>query len=119
MVVNGGVIDRDAAILQHKFEIAVADGELEIPAHGPKDHLGSELSPLELLAPIPHCRPRLASNRTDLTRGTAASKARNRTMASAGMRKVQLRLCSKLRNSAFMPHVIHKLMECVTLCLLS
>ena len=50
---NGGVSDRDAAILQHKFEIAVAGGELEIPAHGPKDHLGGELSSLELLASPP------------------------------------------------------------------
>jgi hypothetical protein len=53
---NGGVIDRDTAILQHKFKLSVADGKLEIPAHGPTDHLRSELSPLELLAPIPHCR---------------------------------------------------------------
>ena len=76
---NGGVIDRDAAILQHKLKIAVADGESEIPAHGPKDHLGSELSPLKLLASIPHSRPRLAFNRTDPTRGAAAPKPRNRT----------------------------------------
>jgi hypothetical protein len=62
-----------------RSKIAVADGELEIPAHGPKDHLGSEWSPLELLAPIPHCRPRLASNRTDPTCGAAAPKPRNRT----------------------------------------
>src|ERR1700689_1910762 len=41
--------------------------------------LGSELSPLELLASIPHSRPRLAFNRTDPTRGAAAPKPRNRT----------------------------------------
>jgi hypothetical protein len=76
---NGSVIDPDAAILRHKFKIAVADGELEILPHSPKDHLGSELSPLEVLARIPHRRPRLASNRTDPTRGTAAPKPCNRT----------------------------------------
>src|SRR3984885_6655314 len=42
--------------------------------------LGSELSPLELLASIPHSRPRLAFNRTDPTRGAAAPKPRNRTV---------------------------------------
>ena len=79
---NGDVIDRDAAILQHKFKIAVADVGLEIPAHGPKDHLGSVLSALELLAPIPDRRPRFAPNRTDPTRGAAAPKPRNRAPAS-------------------------------------
>src|SRR3984885_5795156 len=42
--------------------------------------LGSELSPLELLASIPHSRPRLAFNRTDPTHGAAGPKPRNRTV---------------------------------------
>jgi hypothetical protein len=85
---NGGVIDRDATIMQHKFKIVVADRELEIPPHSPKDHLSSELSPLELLARMPHRRPRLVPNRTDPTRGAAALKPRNRTEQSPVRRAV-------------------------------
>src|SRR3954453_12345491 len=44
------VVDRDTAVLQHQFEIAVADREHQIPAHGPQDHRGRELPALELLA---------------------------------------------------------------------
>src|SRR4051794_13056614 len=46
---DGGVIDRDAAVLQHEREIAIADREHQIPAHRPEDHLGSELPALEHL----------------------------------------------------------------------
>ena len=53
---DGGVVDRDAAIMQHKFEIAIADRELEIPAHRPEDHLGGELPSLErLILPYSCC----------------------------------------------------------------
>src|SRR3954464_592120 len=44
------VVHRDPAVLQHQFEIAVADREHQIPAHGPQDHLGRELPALELFA---------------------------------------------------------------------
>src|SRR5580692_2405518 len=41
------VVDLDAAIEQHELQITVADGKHQIPSHGPKDHLGCELAPLE------------------------------------------------------------------------
>src|SRR4051812_22869525 len=47
---QGRVVDRDATVLQHQFEIAVADREHQVPAHGPQDHLGRELPALERLA---------------------------------------------------------------------
>src|SRR5215204_6664446 len=47
---EGRVVDRDPTVLQHQFEIAVADREHQIPAHGPQDHLGRELPALEVLA---------------------------------------------------------------------
>jgi hypothetical protein len=31
------VVDLDAAVEEHEFQIAVADGEHQIPSHGPKD----------------------------------------------------------------------------------
>src|SRR5215212_5343573 len=50
---EGRVVDRDTAVLQHQFEITVADREHQVPAHGPQDHLGRELPALERLA-LPH-----------------------------------------------------------------
>ena len=47
---EGCVVHRDATVLQHQLEIAVADREHQVPAHGPQDHLGRELPALELLA---------------------------------------------------------------------
>ena len=47
---KGRVVHLDPTVLQHQFEIAVADREHQIPAHGPQDHLGRELPALELLA---------------------------------------------------------------------
>jgi len=41
------VIDRHAAVGQHPFQVAVADRELQVPAHRPQDHLGRELPTLE------------------------------------------------------------------------
>lgn len=69
--------------LWHKFEIAIADGEQKIPVHHPEDHLGVELSPLELFAPT-HCRPRRASNHADLTRGPAVPNLCNGTPITVG-----------------------------------
>src|SRR4051812_41416008 len=36
------MIHRDAPIGEHRLEIAIADRKLQIPAHGPEDHLGRE-----------------------------------------------------------------------------
>src|SRR5215210_9560604 len=47
---EGRVVDRDPTVLQHQFEITVADREHQIPAHGPQDYLGRELPALERLA---------------------------------------------------------------------
>ncbi|WP_408887774.1 hypothetical protein, partial [Teichococcus wenyumeiae] len=44
---ESGVRDLDAAVLKHKFEIAVADREHQVPSDRPEDHLDGELSPLE------------------------------------------------------------------------
>src|SRR5215217_9243792 len=44
---NRRVVDRDAAVLQHEREIAVADREHQIPAHRPEDYISSELPALE------------------------------------------------------------------------
>src|SRR4051794_2827837 len=40
--VHSRVIHRHAAIGEHGLEVAVADRELQIPAHSPEDHLGRE-----------------------------------------------------------------------------
>src|SRR3954470_13949035 len=47
---DGRVVHRDPAVLQHQFEIAVADREHQVPAHGPQDHLDRELPAFQLLA---------------------------------------------------------------------
>src|SRR5215210_4440676 len=43
------VVDRDTAVLQHQFEITVADREHQVPAYGPQDHLGRELPASEVV----------------------------------------------------------------------
>src|SRR5215213_9037524 len=45
--VNGRVVHGYAAVGEHQLEVAVADGEHEVPANRPEDHLGGELPPLE------------------------------------------------------------------------
>ena len=45
--VHGRVVDGDAAVGEHGLEVAVADRELEIPAHGPQDHLGGKAEAAE------------------------------------------------------------------------
>src|SRR5215210_6541588 len=47
---EGCVVHFHPTVLQHQLEIAVADREHQVPAHGPEDHLGRELPALELLA---------------------------------------------------------------------
>ena len=46
------VVDRDAAVDDHQFEIAIADGKDQIPTKCPQDHLAGELPPLEAVARI-------------------------------------------------------------------
>ena len=60
------VVDLDAAVEEHQFEIAVADGKHQIPTNRPQDHLGGELPPLEAVAPI-HWPRRALSNRGPYT----------------------------------------------------
>ena len=43
------MVDLDAAVEEHEFQIAVADREHQIPSHGPKDRLSRELPPLEAI----------------------------------------------------------------------
>src|SRR4051812_3723863 len=40
--VQGDVVDLDTTVGQHALEVAVADRELQVPAHRPKDDLGRE-----------------------------------------------------------------------------
>ena len=40
--IQGRGVDPDAAVGQHALELAVANRELEVPAHRPEDHLGRE-----------------------------------------------------------------------------
>src|SRR3954468_15788913 len=50
---EGRVVHLHPTVLQHQLEIAVADREHQVPAHGPQDHLGRELPALKLL-PLRH-----------------------------------------------------------------
>jgi hypothetical protein len=50
---DGGVVHLDIAIQQHEFEIAVTDGEHQIPSDRPQDHLSGERPALEGLI-LPH-----------------------------------------------------------------
>jgi hypothetical protein len=50
---DGYVVHLNAAVRQHEFEIAATDGKYQMPPDRPKDHLGSELPPLEGLI-LPH-----------------------------------------------------------------
>src|SRR3954454_1162599 len=52
--VHGRVINLHAAISEHPFEVAVADRQLQVPAHGPKDHLGREAKATECAGSVGH-----------------------------------------------------------------
>ena len=54
--VHGRVIDLYAAIGEHPFEVAVADRKLQVPAHGPEDHLGREAEAAECPGGVGHGR---------------------------------------------------------------
>ena len=54
--VHGRVIHRDAPVGEHPLEVAVADRELQVPAHGPKDHLGREAKAAECAIGVDHER---------------------------------------------------------------
>ena len=45
-------IKGNGAPLTHGLEVAVADRELEIPAHGPQDHLGGKAAAAECSASV-------------------------------------------------------------------
>jgi len=52
------MVDLDAPIEEHEFEIAVAHGKHQILPHRPEDHLRGEVPPLEAIAPThPDIRP--------------------------------------------------------------
>jgi hypothetical protein len=54
----GRVIHRDATIGEHALEIAIADGELQIPMDRPQNDLRRELPNLErVLASLLHRQP--------------------------------------------------------------
>src|SRR4051794_27407301 len=63
---DGRVVDRDATVLQHELEIAVADREHQIPAYRPEDHLGRKLPAFERLTL--HPRPLSSASRCRLCR---------------------------------------------------
>ena len=67
------VVDLDAAVEEHQFEIPVADGKHQIPTNGPQNHLSGELPPLEAVAPI-HLPRRALSNRGRYTGNPATGK---------------------------------------------
>jgi len=45
--VHGRVVDLDPAVGEHVIEVAVADRELQVPAHRPQDDLGREAEAAE------------------------------------------------------------------------
>jgi hypothetical protein len=45
--VEADVVDLDAAVGEHPLQVAVADRELQVPAHRPKDDLGREAKAAE------------------------------------------------------------------------
>src|ERR671933_2543330 len=89
-----------AAVLQHQLEVTVADGEHEVPADRPEDHLGGELPPLEgLIRPhrghsMPLCHagdctrsvwvPKLATEPHSICR-TASPRLRSDRTISSGL----------------------------------
>ena len=57
--IDRGVVDRDAALGHHRFEVAVADRIPAVPAHGPEHDLPPEVTSLEVAyASTPRSRSR-------------------------------------------------------------
>ena len=57
--IDRGVVDRDAALGHHRFEVAVADRIPAVPAHGPKHDLPPKVTSLEVAhASTPRSRSR-------------------------------------------------------------
>src|SRR3954451_13833333 len=81
--VDGRVVDRHTAVGQHPLEVAVADRELQIPAHRPEDDLGRELPTLERVLPTPCQTSALLIGAAASTRSQPAGKPGNRTRRSA------------------------------------
>ena len=56
---NRGVVDRDAALRHHRFEVAVADRAAAVPTDRPEDDFSPEVRSLEAAyALFPRCTPR-------------------------------------------------------------
>ena len=70
--VHGRVIHCDAAIGEHSLQIAIADRELQVPAHRPQDHLGREAKAAECSGGVGHER----YSRRDVGGSTAPTWAR-------------------------------------------
>ena len=43
------MIDGNAAIGQHPLKVSIADWELKVPTHRPKDHVGRKMTAYELI----------------------------------------------------------------------
>src|SRR4051794_23647452 len=82
--VHGRVIDRHAAISEHSFEVAVADRELQVPAHGPEDHLGREAEAAECAAFTANGRSPVWVAATGMTSIAAESSNRPSTAGCPG-----------------------------------
>src|SRR3954451_6459818 len=84
--VDGRVVDRHTAVGQHPLEVAVADRELQVPAHRPEDDLGRELPTLERVLPTPCQASALLIGAAASTRSQPAGKPCNRTPTAASSR---------------------------------
>ena len=80
---DGGVVDRDAAVLQHEFEVAVRDRELQVSTHRPQDHLRRELTTLERVLPVPHALAASLTPKTAFYPMRISAKSCNRTPQTA------------------------------------
>src|SRR4051794_38831568 len=77
--VHGRVIHLHAAIGEHGLEVAVADRELQVPAHGPKDHLGREAEAAERAGGGHGGYSRKGEGRSTAPTWACCSAQRNRT----------------------------------------
>ena len=73
--VHGRVVDLDPAVGEHALEVAVADRELQVPAHRPKDDLGREAEAAE--------RPGIGHEQRSRIGGRWGSAAPTRLRAAA------------------------------------
>src|SRR3982751_3853439 len=98
--VDGRVVPRHAAVGQHPLEVAVADRELQVPAHRPEDDLRRELPTLERVLPAPRQASALLIGAAASTRSQRAGKPCNRTFLRAVARPALPLVNDGLRDSA-------------------